>query len=279
MMHNLGNLKTTYEKLHFLFVVSNDSIKTELKKLICNFKNQHSIHVANSYSSNKLRSYCTKATTPYVYFHDCDDWADYELLNNIFNECRIGDSIYCFNVTKHHYDEHGRICANDKLIFKIPQGPITNIANIPTCVYSKIIPTKYLYEIDFPNLPYTQDWAISYQLYPIVKHIFDNRTSYHYNNYPTSSSHYSHDTNYGIKRVAAYSRIICKKMNSVGLTYEADFLKVKYNIDLCNRFRMIGKYIAPKMPTRRLICKMNNKSRISIAYHTLINITHFIIRH
>lgn len=278
MMYNLGCMNYTYDNLHFMFVVSNDIVRTELEELISNFTNQYTIYVANNTSSNKLRSYGTKATTPYVYFHDCDDWANYELLNNVVAEYNIGDNIYCLNVLKHHYDSDGEICAKDKLLFHMPNGLITNISNIPTCVYSKIIPTKHLQHIDFPNLPYSQDWAISYQLYPLVNHIFDNRVSYYYNNYPTSSSHFSFDNKYRIMRVAAYSRTICRKMDNYGLYYEADFLRVKYSINICDRFRKMGEYIAPNIPTIRVLNKTTHRARLSIIYHTIMNIFHYIIK-
>ncbi len=278
MMHNLSQIDTIYENLRFLFAVADNSIKEELEGIIVGFTNKYKIYVANSTSSNKLRSYCLKATTPYIYFHDCDDWADYALLNKICSEHNIGDSIYCLNVLKRHYNAEGELCADDIVLFNIPNGDITNICNVPTCIYSKIIPIKYLHAIEFPNLPYTQDWAISYQLYPLAPHIFDNRVSYTYNNYDTSSSHRRHDTPYRVKRVAAYSRVITRKMESIGLRYEADFLRCKYNIDLCYRFRNIGIYIAPSFPTLRTLYKATNRRRASMLYRCLQNTVYYIIK-
>lgn len=278
MMHNLGKDNTIYENLHFLFAVADDSIKAELEDIILEFKNKYTIFVANSTSSNKLRSYSVKATTPYVYFHDCDDCADYDLLNRICVEQNIGDNILCMNVLKRHYNSDYVVSGRDSILFNIPNGKINNICNVPTCVYSKIIPTKHLFKIEFPNLPYTQDWAISYQLYTLASHIFDNRVSYTYNNYDTSSSHHRHDTPYRVKRVATYSRVIISYMERTNLKYEADFLRCKYNIDLCNRFRHIGIFIPPRLPNLNTWFKVNNRHRLSLLYRFIQNAFHYIIK-
>lgn len=278
MMSNLGRIGINYDNLRFLFAVADNDIKKELEQVIAGFTNKYDIYVANSTSSNKLRSYCLKASTPYVYFHDCDDWADYNLLNEICKENNIGDNIYCLNVQKRHYDLNGDIKAKDTILFDIPIGNIKNICDVPTCVYSKIIPVKYLRLIEFPNLPYTQDWAISYQLYSLAPHIFDNRISYFYNNYDTSSSNRCHDTIYRVKRVAAYSRIIEKKMKSLELYYEANFLRCKYNIDLCDRFRNLGIYITPVFPKIHTLIKVTNRRRVSLVYRYIQNIIYFITK-
>lgn len=266
MMGNLGRISKRYNNLTFLFAVSNYHVADELKSMLEDFKNKYCIYVANTTSSNALRAYSKMAKTRYVYFHDCDDFADYDLLNDIFDEVNIGDDIYCFNVLKKFYGANNEIISNDKHLFKIPQGAINNICNLPTCVYSKIIPTKYLHVIEFPNLPYTQDWAISYQLYPLAKHIFDERISYIYNNYIGSSSHTNNDYLYRINRVAVYSKSLIKHLRQTLGKYEADFLSAKYNDTLFYRYRKLGIRIRPYTPSIRLFIRGNNRLRLSLIY-------------
>ena len=162
MMQKLARIEYKYEFVHFLFAVSNESVATELKLLLGNFVNDYKIIVANTYSSNALRACAKSANTNYIYFHDCDDYADYDYLDGFCRDLSDSDEIICFNVHKYVYDENCNI-VQEYDIFQNKEGKIANICNLPTCVYSKIIPKKYLYYIDFLNLPYTQDWAITYQ--------------------------------------------------------------------------------------------------------------------
>ena len=271
MMQKLARMDKKYESLRFLFAVADDKIATELKLLLGNFINDYRIYVANTYSSNALRGCAMYADTDYIYFHDCDDYADYEYLNTFCSNMSATDEIICFNVHKYVYDNKGNI-VQEYDIFKNKEGEITSICNLPTCVYSKIIPTKYMKEIDFPNLPYTQDWAITYQLFLVAPHRFINYASYFYNNYPTSSSQSVHDTKYRITRVAAYGRIIARKMDAYGKRFEADFLRARYNDAIFDRFIKIGVVVKPYMPSFDLLLHATNRVRLSVLYRTFIKL-------
>ena len=266
MMKNLARMEEKYESLIFLFAVSDEKVATELKILLGDFVNEYTISVLNSYSSNTLRGYAKYANTDYVYFHDCDDYADYTYLNDFCRNMSASEDVLCFNVHKYEYNEEGDI-VKEYDIFHNRDGKIDCICNIPTCVYSKIIPIKYIKEIDFPNLPYTQDWSITYQLFLLAPHRFINHSSYFYNNYPTSSSQSRYDTVHRVTRVMSYGRTIIRKMKRNGRLFEADFLCARYNDAVFDRFLRIGVLINPYVPSLRLLLSATNRVRLSLLYN------------
>ena len=258
-----------YENLEFLFIVSDRDIEKQLLEYIQGFKNSYNIYVANNYSSNYLRSKAKVAKTKFVYFQDCDDYTDYAYLNEFCSVNILSDEyVYCFNVSKKFYDVNG-VLLKEKNIFHIAEGEINDIQYIPTCVYSKIIPTKAILMIEFPNLPFTQDWAISYQLFKVIRHKYINRVSYIYNNYPTSSSQSSLDTIYRLKRVLSYSRTLVGDYLDENLNYGSDFLKLKYNTTLLYRFAKLNVKFSPYIPSLRLISHLNLRNLMSLLYRTI----------
>ncbi len=257
-----------YGNLEFLFVVSDKNIERQLLEYIHEFKNSYNVYVANNYSSNYLRSKAKFAKTEFVYFQDCDDYADYAYLNEFCAVNILSDEyVHCFNVSKKFYDVNG-VLLKEKNIFHITEGEISDIQYIPTCVYSKIIPTKAVWKIEFPNLPFTQDWAISYQLFKEIRHKYINKVSYIYNNYPTSSSQSSLDTIYRLKRVFSYSRTLIKEYSDKNLNYESDFLKLKYNTTLLYRFAKLNVKLSPYRPSFRLISHLSLRNLMSLLYRT-----------
>ena len=259
-----------YENLVFFFIVSNNVVADELKSHIIGIKNEFKIIVANNYSSNFLRSYAQKVNTQYVFFHDCDDVADYKYLNEfIGNRYIANNEVICFNVKKILLD-HDDKTIKEKIIFPLRNYFVKTIETLPTCVYSKIIPLDLIKGINFPNLPFTQDWAISYQLYNICSnHKFINNVVYYYYNYPSSSSQSYLDNKIRLLRVQAYSRNIINEYLVKNKKFEAEFLKFRYNNVLFNRFRRINIIIKPYFVSLNFFLKSNFRTRLSIIFQSM----------
>lgn len=268
-MQELGRCATRYDALRFLFAVSDDKIAKVLSGYLADFPNEFEIHVANNYSSNFLRGYCRKASTSHAYFQDCDDYADYELLNNYAHKELSDERVLCFNVTKRFYNDKGHIERQIQL-FNLQEGEISDIELLPTCVYSKIIPVRFLREIDYPNLPYSQDWAICYQLYFKCPHLFIDQSTYTYNNYPSSSSAKRFAKLYGTNRVNAFGRYLCRGVRNGGFLYESDILQYKYAVMLTDVYNSIGvKFLRLHLTPRMFLQHFNAKQYVAFLYHSI----------
>lgn len=238
VLKSIGDDISVYSNLRFLFVVSCEKVAEEVRLLISDISNVYQICVVNSFSSNYLRRMGCYVKTDYVFFQDCDDYVDYDYLNR-FDVHLCDNVVYCFNVYKHLYDVDGNIVKGFS-IFSLQEGVIDDIKKLPTCVYSKIIPTNFLRKIWFPNLPYSQDWAISYQLYFLTQHYYLNVSIYVYNNYPTSSSQVKYSTKLGTNRVHSFYLYMYKRLLNENRKYEAAFLRFRYSLLLHERYRKIG---------------------------------------
>lgn len=236
---NLAKIKYKFDHLNFLFAVSTESVAKDVYTLLEKSVQNYHVMIAHSSSSNYLRSFARFAKTDFVFFHDCDDSADYYLLDE-YSTKDLTDDIYCFNVQKKVFDVSLKNVIKAYNLFSLDEGVIKDIKCLPTCIYGKIIPKKILSKVDFPNLPYSQDWAISYQLYFLCKHLYVNRVLYYYNNYPSSSSSKNKSTLFGTNRVNVYGHNLIRKIRNLGYSYEADFLAHRYAILLNERYRQIG---------------------------------------
>lgn len=266
VLKGIGNDISVYSNLKFLFVVSCGNVEEEVRFLISGISNAYQICVVNSFSSNYLRGMGRYVKTDYVFFQDCDDYVDYDYLNR-FNTCLYDNVVYCFNVHKYLYDINGNIVKSFS-IFSFQEGVVTDIKKLPTCVYSKIIPTKILNKIWFPNLPYSQDWAISYQLYFLVQHYYLNISLYTYNNYPTSSSQAKYSTRWGNNRVYSFYLYMYKKLLHENRKYEASFLRFRYGLLLHERYKKIGiKYFDFHITLQLLFRNFCSRNFISIIYN------------
>ncbi len=251
-MKDLGEKKDIPSNIHFIFAVSSEEVKTELIGDLGNFAADYKIYVANNRSSNFLRGYAKLAETDFIYFSDCDDYPDFQIISELAAAAKDKSIVHCFNVTMTTVDEDMNELHHHQ-IFHLKEGVIEDIKDIPTCVYSKLIPTKYIKQIEFPNLPFSQDWAISYQLNLLAKHTFTDVSTYKYIWYSTNSSSRKHTKEYGLKRVFVMCRLLTKLYKSKGLLYERDFLAYRYAIMCSKRLNVIGKRGIPIPVTLRLM--------------------------
>lgn len=265
-MRNLSDIPR-YDNLVFLFVISDEDVKSELESLIKGISNSYDIIVANSYSSNKLRSYAVDVRTEYFYFHDCDDVADYNFLNSYIETINDTSTVYCFNVNRVEIENN--IEKKASLIYNhYKEGPIKKIENLQVSVYSKFIPAKFAQYIDYPDLPFTQDWAISYSLFLVAPHSFDRRNTYTYFLYGNSSSNSRHDTVRRLNKVNAYSRSIISKYIEKNLIREADFIGFRYNTALSPRYARLGINIKPYIIRLSTFICLNNRTKMAFIYQS-----------
>lgn len=253
-----------FNNLQFLFVV-HSQVESELKSIINGMSNHYEIIVTHKHSSNELRHLAKYATTKYVYYHDCDDVADYEFINEFCDTLEDDRYVHVFNVTKVIIDDSGNETERH-LIYNTPEGEITDAQYLQQNVYSKFIPTKFIDLIDFPNLPFTQDWAVSYSLYLLAPHVSHSRSTYTYYFYPGSSSKPIHDTVYRLMRVEAYSRTIIRKFKQHKKFNEANFLKMIYDILLSNRYYGVGIKYRLAVPGLRTFIYLRSRRKISFIY-------------
>lgn len=266
-----------YENITFCFVVSIPEIADELKKLIDGMVNSYNIVVANSSSSNELRSFAKNITTEYLYFHDCDDIADYAFLNSFVTSVNDLSTIHCFDVECIECDSKGDEIKRYPIFKHFKNGDITEIGKFPVCVYSKLIPTHYFENIDFPDLPFTQDWAISYSLFLIAPHTFHKRCTYSYFVYENSSSRPKHDTIDRLNQVLDYSKILISKFSKAGLEKEADFLAFRYNTALAPRYARLGVFVKPYFMQLSSLYKLDGRVRLASVYQTLLRVRDYFV--
>lgn len=267
VIKRLANEKR-YSNLEFLFSVSNLSVKDEIAPLFKDSKNSYIIDVVGSTSSNRLRSRAKIVQTSFVYYQDCDDWVDYDLINNKLNEITTDDYVLCYNFIWIDLNENGVLNFKKKQL-NYPEGLVKRIEYVPTNIYSKLIPTKYIRNIDFEDLPYTQDWNISYSLFLIAPHIFSKTITYFYKNYKMGCSDYKNDSLEKIKYVKTYSKILIKQFKDKGLYKQAEFLKFRYNTVLIPRLARFNKIEKPYFIPLKYYFGFSLRFKISILYRSI----------
>ncbi|WP_305154049.1 hypothetical protein [uncultured Duncaniella sp.] len=257
-----------YKNLKFLFAVSSKGIAIELSKYITDFKNIYEIKNCNSIDSNFLRKQATYVDTEFIYYNDCDDWADYELINNETEKLSSDREVVCFQIERLIVNSLDDITSAGIITWP-KECPNIRIEDLSVNVYSKLIPTHYLKDVDFPNLPFTQDWAISYSLYLLAPHRMVEKKSYYYYNYPTSSSNARYDTIYRLNRVYAYGRTLLEKYKKNRSRTEYEFLKYRYNTCLGSRYLKLGINIKPYFPSLFTFFHVNLHTKLEIGNQSI----------
>lgn len=260
-----------YSNLEFLFPVSSNAICSQLKGFLKDFSNPFKIINCNSSNSNYLRKQAMCADTEFIYYNDCDDWADYSLINEETQKLTNKKEVVCFQIERLIVKSLDNIRSGGIITWS-KQGPINRIEDLSVNVYSKIIPTHVLKNVDFPNLPFTQDWAISYSLFLVAPHRMVEKVSYFYYNYLTSSSNPRYDTVFRLNRVLAYSRDIIEKYEKNRNHVEYEFLKYRYNTCLSYRYRKLNVKLKPYFPSFKTFLRVEKHAKIEIVYQSILKI-------
>lgn len=257
-----------YSNLSFLFAVSSNEIETELRSYILDFKNKYRIINCNSVNSNHLRKQAMLAETEFIYYNDCDDWADYSLINDETKKLNSASEVICFQIERFIVNSLDDM-KSAGLVTRAKSGLISKIEDLSVNVYSKLIPTHLVKDIDFPNLPFTQDWAISYSLFLLAPHRMVEKISYYYYNYATSSSSSRYDTIYRLNRVASYGRNLVERYRLNRPKTEYEFLKYRYNTCLSTRYGLLGVRIKPYVPSFSSFFQLKFHTKLEVGNQTL----------
>jgi len=250
----------SFPDIEFVVIVSNSNIRSLVLQLFAlpnpsaNFK----LYIANSLSSNYLRKYAAlKATCTYSIYQDCDDEINYNFLLRYYlsNENILLTilPIISFNIKRLSYDNNSlvvqeKVLYNNKNYNNKLGCEISHIEHLPKNIVAKLIPTFILRTLDFSNLPFTQDWFLSYQLFLLKQHYFYNDIIYLYHNYPDSSAHVKHTKFYGLKRVLIAKKMILRLYQNCANRDSYNYINFHYEVLLVHRFAHIGFFYFPHSP-------------------------------
>lgn len=234
-----------YDNIDFLFVCSCPEVALQTKSILQDtaLSPNCQIVTANNRSSNFLRGFAVKyVKTQFLYYQDCDDLVDYAYISEIVKIFSV-ENIYCFNIYRRTIDNNNNVIA-EKRLYTLPENKQLTIQELPTNIVNKVIPTSLMSEIDFFNLPFSQDWSISFQLFRFVPHFFIDRDVYQYENNESSTA--------GIRKTKYNSLLrICvveKYFQNLYKDNYADqlYLKYRYSLLLEGRFSFLGVPYFPK---------------------------------
>ncbi|MDO9153335.1 MAG: hypothetical protein Q7U47_06465 [Paludibacter sp.] len=249
VMKRINEDSNIYLNLHYLFVFSDELLKSKVIILLKDFTKINNVvfYNCNNNSSNYLRKLAIDfVETDYVYYQDCDDDVNYSYLNSIKFTVNF-DNVYCFNIERIQFNQNNMVIEKSIIynhLSKIKQNQILQIHQLPTNIVNKIIPISKINQVVFYNLPFTQDWSISYQLFLFANHYFIDDCIYKYNNYPFSSSNIVNTQLTTLKRVHVFGRIIVNVYKNKNLNNESKYLKYRYDMVLQERYFNLGvKYI------------------------------------
>lgn len=168
------------EGLGFMLVCSRGEDVPVIKKIFETAEVPVSIRLIEGAGANTLRATAKKSVADYIFFHDCDDTADYaEIMaqaNAIANEPHDRkNSVVCFNAFV--CEENGK----KRLLFKNrKEGEISGIEELPKQLWGKLIPVSALREVTFPEMKFAQDWFVSVMLWTGMRHTFVDKPIYNY---------------------------------------------------------------------------------------------------
>lgn len=264
-----------YINLQFIFVCSDQSIMYKLTDLLIDFRKINSVKFYNckNYSSNFLRkSAIDFVETDFIYYQDCDDRVNFVFLNSIAYSINI-ENIYCFNIERIQFNDNNKIIERRKLyrhLSNIEHDHTLQIHQLPTNIVNKIIPITKIKLVIFYNLPFTQDWSISYQLFLYANHYFIDECIYIYNNYPFSTAHISNTRLTSLKRVSVMKKIIIEMYKTQNLVEESKYINYRYNLVLQERYNSVGVNYISKYSLGSLTFIFENKILFLKVLHNIV---------
>lgn len=168
------------EGLSILFACSRSVDVTEIERIFETTVIPVGIRLIEGADANTLRAAAKKSSADYIFFHDCDDTADYRAIMtqaNAISEATHGreKDVVCFNAFV--CEENGK----KRILFKNrKEGEIREITTLPKQLWGKLIPVTALKEITFPEMKFAQDWFVSVELWTKVRHTFVDIPVYNY---------------------------------------------------------------------------------------------------
>lgn len=275
-VEDIATKLNNFEHIRFTFVCSCKEVCEQTKYILGSNYNpdRHAIINGNSKSSNYLRGLAAKsAKTKYVYFQDCDDRVDYTFVNKQVETIQ-SNCIYCYNIYRRAFNADNHITGECRL-YNLPEGKKLSIREIPTNIVNKIIPTDALKKVDFYNLPFSQDWSISFQLFKYADHYFVNSDVYQYDNNVFSTAGISNTKYRKLLRVCVMDRYFqCFYKDAYP---ESLYLRYRYGLLLEGRFAYLGVKYFPKYSLDMFRFKYFTPKEIAKhIYHVFLSITNVI---
>lgn len=229
---------------HILFIFScTESVVGELNAISLKHGAKENTIIAPSKAvdSNNLRHNGIKhAKTNYVFYQDCDDEVDYQVVLDNFSHC-TGDNIVCFNIRRRLFDIDGNVI-DDRLLYPNKNYEIKNISSLMTNIVNKLIPKKMLEKVCFYNIPFSQDQSISFQLFERCPHWYCSRSAYLYENNCKSTAGLNKTKRESLLRVVAIERILMKiLLNKSNRAY----VKYRYQLLIQGRFAYLNECYFP----------------------------------
>lgn len=234
-----------FSQINFIFSCS-ESVVADLKNYLGESEKCNVTIVSSRYNtSNNLRyNGLNYVKTPYVYYQDCDDEVDYQVVVNNLNHCN-GENVVCFNIFRRRFDETGKVM-DECSLFPDAGFDIKSTNRLMTNIVNKLIPTHFIKRVVFYNLPFSQDLCLSYQLFLLCDHNYVPVVAYYYENNPKSTAGYKKTKYNSLLRVCVMKGIISKKYRAERREKDAAYLEYRYDMMLETRFRYVGKLYFPK---------------------------------
>lgn len=279
VMVQINSEREFYQNLEFLFVCSFDKIEEILISYLKDFITINNVMIVTCYtaSSNHLRKLALNyINTSHIYYQDCDDSVNYHILNS-YSSSKLDNEVYCFNINRVLYNNEFNV-TDSSILYPNKEVKSLKLNQLPTNIVNKIIPLSTIKLVSFYNLPFTQDWSISYQLFLYVNHKFVNKNIYQYNNYSNSSAHISNTKLSSLKRVHCMKKILTEMYANKGFYLESSYLEYRYDLVLQNRYASVGFLYFPRFQIIKLIKypKSDYLERTKIIYNLIKSYTYFI---
>ena len=234
-----------------LFILScSDAVADELRDIFLERDRASNVVIAPSKisGSNHLRQNGIKyAETEYIYYQDCDDEVDYQVIIDNLLSC-MGNNVVCFNIRRRQYDEDGKV-VDDRLLYPGKSYKVGNISQLMTNIVNKLIPKASLEQVCFYNIPFSQDLSLSFQLYEKCPHYYCGHCAYLYENNYKSTAGLKKTKRESLLRVVAVERILLRLLLNKD---NKAFVKYRYEIMIQGRFAYLKECYWPSFSLRAI---------------------------
>lgn len=248
-MRNIADKAGVYPHVQYIISCAED-LTEELKSIFLENNNRSNIVIAPSkvVSSNHLRHHGVGyVESDYVYYQDCDDEVDYQIVLDHMIHC-TGDNVVCFNIRRRQFDEEGNVI-DDRTLYPQTGFEVRRINQLMTNIVNKLIPKKYLQVVSFYNIPFSQDLSLSFQLFEKGPHLYLSDSAYLYENNYKSTAGLKKTKRESLLRVVAVERILLKLLENKS---NQAFVKYRYEVMIQGRFAYLKECYCPAFSFRAI---------------------------
>lgn len=245
---DIFNKADKYQQICFIISCSRQVIIQLREILKVNSRPNVKIVPSSVGASNHLRYNGLKyAETEYVYYQDCDDEVDYQVVLDNLVFCD-GNNVVCFNIKRKLVDEVGNVI-EEKLLYPLNNFNVRSVDKLMTNIVNKLIPKKLLEKISFYNIPFSQDLSLSFQLFEMCSHYYIAKNAYLYINNPKSTAGIKKTDKMSLLRVVVVERLLMKLITNKNIRA---FVKFRYENLLQRRFAYLSICYWPSLSIRAI---------------------------